>query len=133
MDFAASVSSWAAPVCWEVNVANGEADAFPNQLFLLLCGSLGGEGAYIALSHEHVHRHCYKPSNYKSEPCVYLKDEVSIYKRLLLLGNILGTENRYLSAVLPRWVALLTVNLCLSGPTRSSLRPDLVQSLKCYE
>lgn len=87
MDFAASVSSWAAPVCWEVNVANGEADAFPNQLFLLLCGSLGGEGAYIALSHEHVHRHCYKPSNYKSEPCVYLKDEVSILQKATAAGK----------------------------------------------
>lgn len=129
MDFAESVSSWAAPV----NTSNGEADAVPSQLFLLLRSTLGREGACIALSHECVHRHCHKPSNYESEPCVYLKDEVSIYKRLLLLGNLLGTESRYLSAVLPRWVASLTINLCLNGPTRSSLRPYLVQPLQCYE
>ena len=101
MNFTESLSSWAAPVCWEVNMANGVANAFHMQLFLLLCSTLGGEGGYIAVSHEHVHHHCYNPSNHKSEPCVYLKGEVSIYK-MLLLRNILGRENRYFSAVLPR-------------------------------
>ena len=83
-------------------MANGVANAFPMQLLLLLCSTLGGEGGYIAVSHEHVHYHCYNPSNHKSEPCVYLKREVSIYKMLLLLRNILGRENRYFSAVLLR-------------------------------
>lgn len=87
----------------------------------------------MALSHEHIHQHCYNPSNYKSEPCVYLKGEMSNYKRLLLLGNILGRENRYISAVPPRWVASLAINLCLNGPTSSSSRPCLVESLKYYD
>lgn len=56
----------------------------------------------VILSHANVHQHCYNPRNYKSEHWAHLKGEESIHKRLLLLGTVLGRENRYLCAVPPK-------------------------------
>lgn len=114
---------------------------------LALCGSMQQKGQlmhflscsysaslvqrvlHFILSNARVHQHCYKPSNYKSEPGAHLRGKGSIHKRLLLLGTLLGGENWYLCAVPPP----LTLNLCLNRPTWSRLKPFLDQSLKCSE